>query len=203
MAWTTPRTWTPLETVTAALLNLHLRDNLNLLKTRIADDGTLKTQLFGVAFSVGGANTSTTETDPLPGFTFSLGTNFLTNGEFLHMRGFASIAANTNTKTIRFRVGSGTAITIWTSATNTANHIGLFDCWMAVRSSTTSAVQGQYFKDATAGATPVAILINQAVTGVNFATSQTTRLTGQGGATNDILMAEWLVTQFRGAGSIR
>lgn len=33
MAWTTPRTWVALETVTAALLNTHLRDNLNALGT--------------------------------------------------------------------------------------------------------------------------------------------------------------------------
>lgn len=32
MAWTTPRTWNPGETVTASLMNTHLRDNLNYLK---------------------------------------------------------------------------------------------------------------------------------------------------------------------------
>jgi len=32
MAWTTPRTWTAGELVTATLLNTHLRDNLNALK---------------------------------------------------------------------------------------------------------------------------------------------------------------------------
>lgn len=31
MAWTTPRTWTAGETVTAALMNLHVRDNLDYL----------------------------------------------------------------------------------------------------------------------------------------------------------------------------
>jgi hypothetical protein len=31
MAWTSPRTWTALERVTAALLNTHLRDNLKAL----------------------------------------------------------------------------------------------------------------------------------------------------------------------------
>ena len=31
MAWTTPRTWVAGETVTANLLNIHLRDNLNAL----------------------------------------------------------------------------------------------------------------------------------------------------------------------------
>ena len=42
MAWTTPRTWTTGELVTAALLNSHLRDNLNVVnptETTITFDG--------------------------------------------------------------------------------------------------------------------------------------------------------------------
>lgn len=42
MAWTTPRTWVAGELVTATMLNTHIRDNENLLKTSINDDGTLK-----------------------------------------------------------------------------------------------------------------------------------------------------------------
>lgn len=34
MAWSSPRTWSPGETVTAALMNSHLRDNLNALSTK-------------------------------------------------------------------------------------------------------------------------------------------------------------------------
>lgn len=41
MAWTVPRTWIPGELVTASMLNIHLRDNLNILKTNIANDGSL------------------------------------------------------------------------------------------------------------------------------------------------------------------
>lgn len=37
MAWTTPRTWVASELVTATLLNTHLRDNLNALKSPPAD----------------------------------------------------------------------------------------------------------------------------------------------------------------------
>lgn len=36
MAWTTPRTWTPGELVTASQLNTHLRDNLNFLNTEFS-----------------------------------------------------------------------------------------------------------------------------------------------------------------------
>lgn len=33
MAWTTPRTWVPGELVTASMMNIHVRDNLNFLLT--------------------------------------------------------------------------------------------------------------------------------------------------------------------------
>lgn len=42
MAWTTPRTWVAGETVTASLMNTHVRDNLDYLKTQ-ADNSILKT----------------------------------------------------------------------------------------------------------------------------------------------------------------
>ena len=40
--WVTPRTWTAGEVVTAAMMNQHVRDNMNILKTSIADDGTIR-----------------------------------------------------------------------------------------------------------------------------------------------------------------
>lgn len=43
MAWTTPRTWVAGELETAAIMNSAIRDNLNILKTSINDDGSLKT----------------------------------------------------------------------------------------------------------------------------------------------------------------
>lgn len=41
MAWTTPRTWVAGETVTAALFNTHIRDNLNALKSPPTDSQRL------------------------------------------------------------------------------------------------------------------------------------------------------------------
>jgi hypothetical protein len=41
VAWTNPKTWSAAAILTAAELNTHLRDNLNILKTSINDDGTL------------------------------------------------------------------------------------------------------------------------------------------------------------------
>ena len=42
MAWTVPLTWTAGQLVTAAQMNTHVRDNLNLLKTPITDGGRLR-----------------------------------------------------------------------------------------------------------------------------------------------------------------
>lgn len=50
MAWTAPRTWVAGEFVTAAIMNSAVRDNLNILKTSINDDGTLKITA-GAAFT--------------------------------------------------------------------------------------------------------------------------------------------------------
>lgn len=41
MAWSTPRTWTADEVVTAAIMNSHLRDNLNVLKVTRDDVGRI------------------------------------------------------------------------------------------------------------------------------------------------------------------
>lgn len=42
MAWTTPRTWVFAELVTESHLNTHVRDNLNILKTSIDDNGKIR-----------------------------------------------------------------------------------------------------------------------------------------------------------------
>ena len=41
MAWNPPRTWNPGETVTASLMNAHVRDNLNFLKSAVAAAETI------------------------------------------------------------------------------------------------------------------------------------------------------------------
>ena len=47
MAWTSPRTWTTGELVTAALMNTHVRDNLSYLYTLAATPLTVKTVVVG------------------------------------------------------------------------------------------------------------------------------------------------------------
>lgn len=49
MAWTTPATWVANQLMTPALFNLHLRDNLNWLKTRPWSTATIASQAFSSA----------------------------------------------------------------------------------------------------------------------------------------------------------
>jgi hypothetical protein len=57
MTWTTPRTWVATETVTASLLNTHLRDNLSDLQTRLtgASSSFTLTSAGSVNITIGNA----------------------------------------------------------------------------------------------------------------------------------------------------
>ena len=105
MAWTTPRTWVAAETTTAALMNTHVRDQFNILKTRIDDDGTLKTQLLGVAGVAGFGNVGAAETDAT-GYSFTIPADFLSDGESLECVGQFDLAANANAKRLGFYIGT-------------------------------------------------------------------------------------------------
>jgi hypothetical protein len=75
MAWTTPRTWTPGETASANLLNTHLRDNLNVLKGSVFDDGTpVGASKYARSTSDFTKNNSQTLSD-VTGLSFSIGAN--------------------------------------------------------------------------------------------------------------------------------
>lgn len=60
-AWTTPITWTTSQLVDAATMNAQIRDNLNILKTSINDDGTLKYSGFNTSeFAAGNSGSAIT-----------------------------------------------------------------------------------------------------------------------------------------------
>lgn len=75
MAWTTPRTWVAGELVTAAIMNTHVRDNLNILTVAISDDG----QTWSGTGSVTAIGTSSVirlvdAASPTRGISFDIGT---------------------------------------------------------------------------------------------------------------------------------
>lgn len=72
MSWTTPRTWTATEVVTAAEMNTHIRDNLN--------DLNIRSTLVSATVSTSESTASTTFTDLAtvgPAVTTTVGTSGL------------------------------------------------------------------------------------------------------------------------------
>lgn len=123
MSWTTPRTWIPGETVTASLMNVHVRDDLNALKTDTetalaysTDIATLQTQVlrrFELLFREA-ADHATSGTGATDVYTYALTGGKLQNGEVLHYVAEGDMTSDGNTKTWLLKVGSD--VTTITSA---------------------------------------------------------------------------------------
>jgi len=198
MAWTTPRTWNAGETVTSDIMNTHIRDNLNVLKVPIDDNGYPKTLLAASAGTVG--NTGTGETD-LHSFTLAADVLDADGGSFFLWTVF-SLAANGNTKTVKFYIGSQ-SFTIHSAATNSAR---LFiELWITRVSATTTRLfvrKTQSSGVATAGLATVAahehVSGDTTLNAVDFESNQVVKFTGQGGATNDIIQIVMPVALLKG-----
>ena len=193
--WTAPRDWVNGEVPDEDVFNVHVRDNMLHLKEQID-----KTALKGVGFSSGAANVDAAETD-LTGFGFTLPANFLADGESIELHGNASVAANGNTKTLKFYLDGTVSSLIYTGA-DSARVID----WIAKitrRSSTTAALRGIVTLFPNSGGTvTVHRGVNLLISGVDFTIEQISKLTGQGGATGDIRMAEYSVRAWRGNASL-
>ena len=185
MAWTTPRTWSPGETVTAALMNAHVRDNLNVLKTNIADNGDvdISSQLAAIpevlTKTAAEVQATTAETNFL---NYTVPANTLSaDGQMLRAILEGVTAANANNKTFKVYFGGtqvGSTLTIansgvpWRLAINvhrrgSASQVVVWTLTYAAGNGTTID-RGTLTKDLTA--------------------SQALRVTGQSGtATGDVV----------------
>lgn len=205
MAWTTPRTWTPLEFVTAALLNTHLSDNLTLLKTNIDNSGWLKFQPLGVGYVSTGvsqnSNSGAGETD-LADYQFTMPAGQLTTGDSFRIIAGCALAANTNAKTVRLDLKSGQKNTLLTTAVNVAANTGMIDCRVTWRSNTAAALEGWFTCDASNGVTWAStVLINSAYASLDWSGATTlVKITAQGGASSDIIMSDTAIVYYRGNG---
>lgn len=99
MAWTTPRTWSTAEVVTAGLMNTHVRDNLNALLHPLALSGTTTT-----------ISNSVVETS-LGSFTVP-GNSMGSNGELdvLYEGEYRSLRAVSDTVRIKVQFGGTTYV---------------------------------------------------------------------------------------------
>jgi hypothetical protein len=97
MAWTSPRTWTALESVTAAIMNTHVRDNLNFLK----DSGVQRLASYGLT----SVTNSTTETTLA---TTSVAAAAMSTTRALRFTAFITVATDAGgARNVNFRVKFG------------------------------------------------------------------------------------------------
>lgn len=152
------KTFQPGEGMTAAIFNAQLRDNLNVVRN--AEDSSGRVVLGFKMFAYGGggavpgmnANAAGGGDTKLTGYTVSLPADlFQTWGDSLVIEGTLVLAANTNSKTAKLRVGSATAMTFLVNAQNVANHIVPFRLLLKYEASGTVALQGLAFPGATGG----------------------------------------------------
>lgn len=109
MPYTTPRTWTTGETVTAAMLNEQVRDNENYLKTQmdIADREQIIDVITATTTLTGVTTEQTAYTFSLPGG--SLGSTGMIR---LKLYGVFTEATGGQTDTFRFKYGATTLVSV-------------------------------------------------------------------------------------------
>ncbi len=186
MGWNPPRTWNPGETVTASLMNAHVRDNLNVLKTKIDDSGLLRTLYYGNNIDKG--NTGVGEDDL---HSFTLAANDLNGAaQGLRILTMGILANNTNSKTIRFRIGGVLAIdSLLTSSAAISANVFTLDVMFWRHTATVLRYWARATYNAATGGVPA--IFRHFVgfnSSVDFTANQTVKFTGEGVADSDIVM---------------
>ncbi len=184
MAWILPRSWNPGETMTAALLNAHLRDNLNVLKTKVDDSGLLRTLYYG---------DEAWKSNVAPNFSnfnsFTLGANDLNSGgQGLRILTLGSLANNTNAKSIRFVIAGVVVVTdLVVSSAAIAGNVFTLDLAFWWVNSTNVRCWARSTYNAASGATPANNRqFTTAIPGLDFTADQEVKFQGEGVADNDI-----------------
>jgi len=197
MAWTTPKTWAYNDLVSAADLNTYLRDNQNLLKTQIDDEGGLMTLLKGFAFSSGQSSSGTIDTQ-LTSYNVTIPADFLDQpGDGLLIEGTFVTHSTAGTKTGRMTIDAATKITFLVT-TGTSDVIP-FRLTLRRRTSTTASLTGIAWHGAAAGGSPTPYLCNGSFTGLDFTSSQTLEIWAQTTvAAATLKLSDYMVDQGRG-----
>ena len=114
MGWTAPRTWYANETITSGIMNQHVRDELNVLKTSFHDLGYIRTKLFGVGYGSGqGCSAASVDTE-MTNYSVTIPAGYLGQpGDTICVDAiFRSNVAGV--KTIKYSIGAGALTTVFT-----------------------------------------------------------------------------------------
>lgn len=168
---------------------------------RIWGAPTLKT----VAFSVGQGCTSGSVDTDLSSYQVFVPANYLHSaGNAIVCEGVANVLENGNTKVMKIKVGSATAVTVWSSTANVANHVVPFRIIIRRRSSTTGLVTGIVWQGTASAGTPTNYMTSQAAGTVAWTSDQFIKVMASGQAANDILLTDivWYALRTRNAATV-
>jgi len=202
VSFTTFRTWVPLEVVTAAMLNEQIRDNGNVLKTYIDDDGSHRTLLQGFAFSAGQGNAGGGGDTQLTSYDVTIPASYLSQpGDTLIVEGTFAQSATSEAKTIKLKVGGGTLRTIFTATTGGTTVVITFRVVVTRRTSTTGVMAGFVGYAAHNGA-PTWQLVNATTGTVAWANSQTLAIFASGATAASLFLTDYYVRSGRGLNGV-
>lgn len=181
MAWTAPRTWSPGETVTAALMNAHVRDNLITLRGQ---------QLRAIGHVTADAGNVGAGEDVIATITLSSALLGLVSATGAGIRGifWGTSANNANAKTIRARAIEGANNNILVALSLTVSQAGVWILgFKAIRTGSATVRFG-----AQAGVGPsnsdLTTMANNAGSGtITWANSTEFRVTGEATSNNDVV----------------
>lgn len=181
-AWTSPRTWVAGETVTASLLNTHLRDNLSFLKG-VTDIAVQRLNVNTTSVGNVGAGPDDLITYSLPAGTLA------TDGQGVRVTAWGVFAVNANAKQVIGNFGGTSTVT--SSSSTTFNNISWEIRYLVIRTSATTQISIGTFITPDGAAT--AIAQQYTTPGETLSGAITIKCRGDGVADNDVIQRGLLV----------
>ncbi len=159
--------------------------------------------LKGFAYSSGQGNAAGGGDTQLTSYDVTIPAGFLSQpGDALTLVGLFALAANTNPKTVKLKIGPGTLTTVFYNAANVAAHYVPFRLFVIRRSPTVAVITGLFWHGATNQGAPSNYLVNVAMPSVDWSIAQTLAIYAAATLANDIKLTEYFVNVSRGLNGV-
>jgi len=196
MAWTTPRTWKPLDMNGASLMNQQVRDNMNFLKTNVDDDGSIRTALKCFAYSAGQGTAAGGDTE-MDDFNVTIPAGYMSvAGDMLEVHGVWLTSATAGTKLVKISLDAVPTMATLLSTTAVSTYF-IMDLRIRYRSALVGTING-IWQGSTANITDltVAFMQNVGLT-ATWAVAQTLKFYGNTDAADELTLLEFYVNSSR------
>lgn len=195
MSWVLPRTWNAGEVVSAAQLNIHIRDNSNLLATNVqvtaaggSSFGWLCPGIKNYGYSSGQGNGAGSVDTQLTSFDTTIPANSMTKpGDAVIIEGMWVTSATAGTRTGKIQLGSGTLVTIIVTTQASINIP--FRIVLRRRTSTVGSITGIHVLSLSA-----LYLNNAGLSSLDFTTSQTLKFFANAATSGMLTLCDLRVT---------